>query len=141
MEYFYSFILSILEKAAELSAKLASVLGEAEYGDKKTIVVYTDDNAALRKLREWKSCQKIVFYEVWKDCDPRNAVNVAVDLYFNKKEENRIRKALGIPRKRRERSEAQQEQTRKLTEAGKQSRFSSRRIEEAEKMGVFAVKD
>ena len=112
-----------------------------EYGDKKTIVVYTDDNAALRKLREWKSCQKVVFYEVWKNCDPRNAVNVAVDLYFNKKEENRIRKALGMPMRKKERSKAQQEQTTRLIEAGRRHRFSSKKIEDAEKVGVLAVKN
>ncbi|MFC2002926.1 hypothetical protein ACFLV4_03150 [Chloroflexota bacterium] len=112
-----------------------------EYGDKTTIVVFTDDDIVLRKLREWKSCQKVIFYEVWKDCYPRNAVNVAVDLYFNKKEENRIREALGMPSKVKQRSEAQKKQTAKLTEAGMRNRFSSRKTEDAEKVGVFAVKN
>lgn len=112
-----------------------------DYGDKKTIVVYTKDNAVLRKLREWKSCQKVVFYEVWRNCDPRNAVNVAVDLYFDKKEENQIRKALGMPTRKRMRSKSQQEQTRKLMEIGKQSRFPSQKTEDAEKVRVFAVKN
>lgn len=111
-----------------------------DYEDRKTIVVYTKDNTVLRKLREWKSCQKVVFYEVWKNCDPRNAVNVAVDLYFDKKEEDRIRKALGMPVRKRTRSSAQQEQTSRLMEVGKQSRFSSGKTEDVEKVGVFAVK-
>jgi len=106
-----------------------------DYGDKETIVVFTEDNAIFRKLREWKSCQKIVFYEVWKDCDPRNAINIAVDLYFDKKEENRIREALGMPMREKKRSKAQKKQTAKLTEAGRRNRFSSRTIEDAEKWG------
>lgn len=112
-----------------------------DYGDKKTIVVYTRDNSTLRKLREWKSCQKIAFYEVWKDCDPRNVVNVAVDLYFDKKEENHIRRVLGMPLKIKQRSEAQKKQTARLTETGRRNRFSSGRIEDAEKVGVFVVKN
>lgn len=112
-----------------------------EYGDKKTIVVYSDDNTVLRKLREWKSCQKIVFYEVWKDCDPRNAVNVAVDLYFDKKEENHIRGVLGMPLKTKQRSKAQKEQTARLTEAGIRNRFSSGKTEDTEKVEVLAVKN
>lgn len=112
-----------------------------EYGDKETIVVFTKDNAVFRKLKDWKSCQKVVFYEVWKDCDPRKAVRVAVDLYFDKKEENRIRKALGMVMKEKKRSEAQKKQTARLTEAGRRNRFFSQRIEDAEKMGVFAVKN
>lgn len=111
------------------------------YGDKKTIVVYTKDNTVLRKLRKGKACQKIVFYEVWKNYDPRNAVKVAVDLYFDKKEENRIREALGMPLKTKQRSKAQHQQTKKLTKAGKQFRFSSGRIEDAEKVRVLAVKN
>lgn len=103
-----------------------------DYGDKKTIVVYTKDNVVLRKLREWKSCQKVVFYEVWRDCDPRKAVNVAVDLYFDKKEENHIRTALQMPLKTKQRSKAQKKQTAKLTEAGRRNRFSSGRIEDDE---------
>ena len=78
-----------------------------DYGDKKTIVVYTDENTVLRKLREWKSYQKVVFYEIWKDWNTRMAVRVAVDLYFNKKEEDRIRKALGMPMREKKMSEAQ----------------------------------
>jgi len=112
-----------------------------EYGDKKTIVVFTNENAVLRRLREWKSCQKIVFYEVWKNCDPRNAVKVAVDLYFDKKEENHIRRVLGMPLKTKQRSKAQKKQTARLTEAGRRNRFSSQRIEDAEKSGVLAVKN
>ena len=112
-----------------------------DYGDKKTIVVYTKDNAVLRKLRKWKSCQKVVCYEVWKNCDPRNAVKVAVDLYFDKKEENRIREALGMPMKTKQRSKAQKKQTAKLTEAGRRNRFSSGKTEDAGKVGVFAVKN
>ena len=112
-----------------------------EYGDKKTIVVFTDDNTVLRKLRDWKSCQKIVFYEVWKDCDPRKAVNVAVDLYFDKKEENHIRGVLGMSLKTKPRSKAQHQQTKKLTKVGKRFRFSSKSIRGAEKVGVLAVKN
>ncbi len=111
-----------------------------DYGDME-IVVYTDDNTVLRKLREWKSCKKIVFYEVWKNCDPRNAVNVAVDLYFEKKEENHIRGVLGKTLKTKQRSEAQKKQTAKLKEAGRRNRFSSRKTEDAEKVGVLAVKN
>ncbi len=112
-----------------------------DYGDKKTIVVYTKDNTVLRKLRKWKACQKIVFYEVWENCDPRNAVKVAVDLYFEKKEENHIREALGMPSKVKQRSEAQKKQTTKLTEAGRRNRFSSGKTEDAEKVVVLAVKN
>ena len=112
-----------------------------DYGDKKTIVVYTDDNTVLRKLREWKSCQKVVFYEVWENCDPRNAVKVAVDLYFDKKEENHIGRVLGMPLKTKQRSKAQHQQTKKLTKAGKQFRFSSRKTEDTEKVGGLAVKN
>ena len=112
-----------------------------DYGDKNTIVVYTKDNAVLRKLRKWKSCQKVIFYEVWENCDPRNAINVAVDLYFNKKEEERIRKALSMPMREKKRSEAQRQQTKKLAKAGEQFRFSSKNIEDAEKVRVLAVKN
>ena len=111
-----------------------------DFGDKETIVIYTDDNAVLKKLREWKSCQKMVFYEVWKDCDPRRATKVGVDLYFGKKEESNIRNTLGLPERRKPRSEAQQKQTRKLTKAGKDSRFS-RKVKGAQKVGVLAVKN
>ena len=112
-----------------------------EFGDKKTIVVYTKDNIVFKKLRKWKSCQKVVFYEVWKNCDPRNAVNVAVDLYFDKKEENRIREALGFPTRKTKRSEAQQHQTKKLTRAGEQFRFNSKKTDDPKKVGVLAVKN
>ena len=78
---------------------------------------------------------------MWKDCDPRKAVNVAVDLYFDKKEEKHIRRVLGMTLKTKQRSEAQEKQTAKLTEAGKRNRFSSGKIEDAEKVGVLAVKN
>ncbi len=112
-----------------------------DYGDKKTIVVYTKDNSVLRKFRKWKACQKVVFYEVWENCDPRNAVKVAVDLYFNKTEENRIREALNMPSKEKKRSEAQKKQTARLTEAGRQNRFSSRKTKDAKKVVTLAVKN
>lgn len=108
-----------------------------EYGDKNTIVVFTDDNTVLRKLREWKSCQNVIFYQVWKDCDPRKAVNVAVDLYFNKKEEDRLRKALSMPMREKKRSEVQRQQTRRLRESGKHYRFAPRKTEDA-KSGCFS---
>ncbi|MFW9875835.1 MAG: hypothetical protein ACFFG0_22245 [Candidatus Thorarchaeota archaeon] len=112
-----------------------------DYGDSKTIVIYTDDNAILKKLRVWKACQRIIDYEVWRNCDPRSRFVVAYDLYFDKKEENHIRKALGLPIKKRNRSKAQQEQTKKMTEAGKKFRFLPQKTEAAEIVGVLALKN
>jgi hypothetical protein len=53
-----------------------------EYGDRKTIVLYTTENEIYQALKD-KADQK-VFYEIWKDCDPAKAKRVAVDLYFPK---------------------------------------------------------
>lgn len=111
-----------------------------DYGDKKLIVVFTRDDAVFKKLKEWKSCKRVVFYEIWKDCDPRRATTAGVDLYFEKKEEKRIRKALRLPEKTKLRSEAQREQTKRLMEAGRRYRFS-RGIQDVEKVGVLAGKN
>jgi len=62
------------------------------YGDGEHIVIYTTDNEVYQSLK--KSAEKEVPYEIWKNCDPRNARKVAVDLYFPKKKKVAINKRI-----------------------------------------------
>ena len=61
-----------------------------DYGDGRTIVLYTEDNEVYQKLK--KSAEREVFYETWKNCDPTKASKVAVDLYFPRKKKEAINK-------------------------------------------------
>ena len=51
-----------------------------DYGNGKTIVLYTEDNEVYQKLR--KSAEREISYEYWKNRNPTKARKVAVDLYF-----------------------------------------------------------
>ena len=61
-----------------------------DFGDRKTIVLYTEDNEVYPRLKQWKSCQQVVPY-----C--QNGRVIGADLYFPKQAEVEIRKVLGLP--------------------------------------------
>lgn len=61
-----------------------------DFGDGRTIVVYSEDNQIYRRLKQWKSCQQVVPYY-------QNGRVVSADLYFPKQAEVEIRKVLGLP--------------------------------------------
>ena len=60
------------------------------YGDGKTIVLYTEDNEVYQKLK--KSAEREITYEIWKNCDPSKTRKVAVDLYFPRRKKRVINK-------------------------------------------------
>jgi len=51
-----------------------------EYGDKETVVLYTEDDLIYTTLRE--KAQKEVPYEVWKGANPGSKRLIGIDLYF-----------------------------------------------------------
>ena len=61
-----------------------------DYGDRKTIILYTEDNEVYQRLK--RSAEREVSYEVWKNCDPTKARKVAVDLYFPRRKKGAINK-------------------------------------------------
>lgn len=61
-----------------------------DFGDRKTLVVYTEDNQVYRRFKQWKSCQQVIPYY-------QNGRVVGTDLYFPKQAEVEIRKVLGLP--------------------------------------------
>jgi len=63
-----------------------------EFGDKKTVVVYTEDNEVYNKLK--RTAKKIVFYEMWKYLYPHRVKNVAVDLYFPKNKKDVLKQQI-----------------------------------------------
>jgi len=63
-----------------------------DFGDRKTIVLYTQDNAIYQALKE-KAFREVP-YEIWKDCDPTKAKKVAVDLYFPKEVKTKLQKVI-----------------------------------------------
>ena len=71
--------------------KTKEVLSEIrDFGDKETIVLYTNDNLIYQALR--LKAIKEVAYETWKDASPENAKRVAVDLYFSLKSRKTVEK-------------------------------------------------
>ena len=54
-----------------------------DYGDNKTIVVYTDEQKVAQKLRQRKSCLKIIPYEQ-EQYSKKRVVLVGLDFYFPK---------------------------------------------------------
>jgi len=61
-----------------------------DFGDGKSIVLYTEDNSVYRHLKGWKSCRQVVPYS-------QNGRVIAVDLQFPKEAKDHIRKAVGLP--------------------------------------------
>jgi len=53
-----------------------------DFGDKKTIVVFTDDNSVFGNLRDSRKCLKVIPYEQEQS---RKVRMVGADLYFPKK--------------------------------------------------------
>ena len=58
-----------------------------DFGDKKTIVAFTDDNKIANKLREYKNCFKMVPYEQEQK---GKIVIVGIDFYFPKSSAKRL---------------------------------------------------
>ncbi|MFC2045716.1 hypothetical protein ACFLUH_03455 [Chloroflexota bacterium] len=65
-----------------------------DYGDKRTVVVYTNDNEVCRKLRDSRKCFRIVSYEQQQN---GKTVLVGVDLYFSKKDFTWLKEHLEYP--------------------------------------------
>ena len=61
--------------------------------DKKTIVLYTNENAIFQKLKNSAKCFKVIPYEQEQKT---KVVMVAVDLYFNKKYQNWLEKGIEV---------------------------------------------
>lgn len=55
-----------------------------DFGDKKTIVLYTDENKVYQRLKQSVKCFKVIPYEQGQ-YSKRGVVMVGVDLYFHKK--------------------------------------------------------
>ena len=60
-----------------------------DYGDNKTIVVYSSDKDIVSKLRDSKSCLNIIAYEQEQYSNKKVAV-VGYDFYFPKNQEKRL---------------------------------------------------
>lgn len=66
-----------------------------DYGDGKTIVVYSDERELVTKLSNLKSCQKIVPYTQDQSSKKKVAL-IGVDLYFPKRRLKTLFRKLGI---------------------------------------------
>ena len=62
-----------------------------EYGDKRTVVLYTNDNEIYRRLRDSRKCLEIVPYEQEQN---GKTIMVGVDLYFSRKNLRWLEKVL-----------------------------------------------
>ena len=60
-----------------------------DFGDKKTIVVYTNDRQIANRIQGWKECFKVVTYEQEQFSRKRVAL-VGLDLYLPKKLRGRV---------------------------------------------------
>lgn len=69
-----------------------------DYGDGKQIVLYTEDTEVLKRFRRWNPRPREVFY--WHGVPP-GWRTVAVDLYFPKSQEAKVREEAGLRPKRR----------------------------------------
>ena len=63
------------------------------YGDRKTVVVYTDDKQVYRRLRKSTRCIRIIPYE---QKQRTKIALVGVDLYFQRKHRAWLEKLLGL---------------------------------------------
>ncbi|MFC1945974.1 hypothetical protein ACFLW1_02115 [Chloroflexota bacterium] len=54
----------------------------SDYGDGKMIVLYTDDNAVYRNLKDFK---KVINHRFYYQEQNRRSITVGCDLYFEKK--------------------------------------------------------
>ena len=64
-----------------------------DLGDKKTVVVYTDERETINKLRARRNCFKINTYEQQQNKD---TVTVGFDFYFPKSESKALLKLAGV---------------------------------------------
>lgn len=69
-----------------------------DYGDGKQIVLYTEDTEIFKRFRKWNPRPREVFY--WYGV-PLSWRRVAVDLYFPKSLEDKVREEAGLPPRRR----------------------------------------
>jgi len=67
-----------------------------DFGDGKTVVVYTNDRATATKLGNYKSCFKIIPYEQVQYSNKKVAL-VGVDYYFPKRQLKSLCRKVGIP--------------------------------------------
>ena len=79
-------------KVQEKTSKIGVTSEIRDFGDKETIVLYTEDNIIYQTLKE--KAEKEVIYERWKNCDPTKASKVAVDLYFSRTSRITVKKVL-----------------------------------------------
>ena len=61
-----------------------------EYGDGKTIILYTEDDLIYQTLKD--KAEKEIHYEVWKDADPAKKRKVAADLYFPRTSRSHVKR-------------------------------------------------
>jgi len=66
-----------------------------DYGDARTIVVYTNDRQIANRIQGWKECFKVVEYEQEQFSKKRVAL-VGLDLYLPKRLRNRVEKMAGL---------------------------------------------
>ena len=64
-----------------------------DFGDKKTIVVHTDERELATRLMNRKDCLKVVPYEQ-EQYSQKRVTLVGLDLYFSKKIRQRIEKII-----------------------------------------------
>lgn len=64
-----------------------------DYGNGRTIVLYTNENAVFQRFRDSAKCLRVIPYE--QDQKKKVAL-VGVDLYFNKKYRNWLEKRIGV---------------------------------------------
>ncbi len=64
-----------------------------DYGDKQTLVVYTDQNDIYHKLEQSTKCFKVIPYEQQQNGKLKT---VGVDLYFHKKHKTWFFKKTGV---------------------------------------------
>lgn len=67
-----------------------------EYGDKQTLVVYTQDSDLCKELRQWDSCQAVREYLQRRESNRYLADVIAWDLYFPRRMRRQLRRACGI---------------------------------------------
>ena len=67
-----------------------------DFGDKKTIVVYTDNREVATSLGKYKSCFKIVPYKQ-EQFSKKKVALAGMDYYFPKKQLKGLLRKFGLP--------------------------------------------
>jgi len=65
-----------------------------EFGDNKTIVVFTNERQVATRIQNWNECYKVIEYEQEQFSKGRVGL-VGLDLYLPKRLERRVRKLCG----------------------------------------------